>query len=242
MIYPEEKLSGRAKAHCAVVEPPCVFSGADRQQPWRLLRIWALPVLLLLLLAAAACNRQTKASVPPQATAPAISVPPTPQIGQQPAPPVQTTPPPATSAETGVIPRSSTGRTASQPKPHSGKSSARKVKPTPPPSTAQATAQKPAGSEAAQAATTKPAGSEPTQVQIGVQVPQGTAQNTEQLLQSADGNLRRVTRSLSEAEQAMARQVRTYISQSRTATRDGDLERAHNLALKANLLSAELAK
>lgn len=79
-------------------------------------------------------------------------------------------------------------------------------------------------------------------MQIGTQVPQGTAQNTAQLLQAAESNLRRVTRSLSDGEQAMMRQVRNYISQSRTATHDGDLERAYNLAMKANLLSVELAK
>jgi hypothetical protein len=40
----------------------------------------------------------------------------------------------------------------------------------------------------------------------------------------------------------MLRQVRTYIAQSHSASQDGDLERAYNLAMKANLLSGELAK
>lgn len=65
---------------------------------------------------------------------------------------------------------------------------------------------------------------------------------TEQLLQSAESNLRKVSRTLSDSEQAMARQVRNYITQSRLATQDGDLERAYKLAVKANLLSGELAK
>ena len=73
-------------------------------------------------------------------------------------------------------------------------------------------------------------------------MPQGTAQNTEQLLQSAEANLRRVNRQLSDPEQGMMRQIRNYIAQSRLATHDGDLERAYNLAIKANLLSNELAK
>lgn len=79
-------------------------------------------------------------------------------------------------------------------------------------------------------------------MQIGAQVPAATVQSTEQLLQTAENNLRRVTRQLNDGEQAMLRQVRNYITQSRTASRDGDLERAYNLAMKANLLSGELAK
>lgn len=65
---------------------------------------------------------------------------------------------------------------------------------------------------------------------------------TEQMLQTAEGNLRKLNRQLSDGEQNMARQVRNYITQSRLATQDGDLERAHNLAVKAQLLSAELTK
>ena len=79
-------------------------------------------------------------------------------------------------------------------------------------------------------------------MQIAAQAPQGTAQNTEQLLQAAEGNLRKVTRQLSDGEQAMLRQARNYIAQSRSASQEGDLERAYNLAMKANLLSGELAK
>ena len=65
---------------------------------------------------------------------------------------------------------------------------------------------------------------------------------TEQMLQAAEANLRRLNRDLSDGEKNMARQVRNYITQSRLATQDGDLERAHNLAVKAQLLSAELVK
>jgi len=193
-------------------------------------------ILLLMLLIGTACEHKKKPAVPPQATAPTITVPPTAQAGQQPAPPVQRTPPPATSAETGVTPRPSTGTAASQPKPRNGRSSARKKPATPPPAAATTPAQpsQPQGQ--------KPGGPETAQVQIGVQVPQSTAQNTEQLLQTAENNLGRVNRALSDGEQAMLRQARTYISQSRTATREGDPERAYNLALKANLLSIELAK
>jgi hypothetical protein len=59
-------------------------------------------------------------------------------------------------------------------------------------------------------------------VQISAEVPQPAA------------NLR--------GEDSMQRQVRNFITQSRLAMQDGDLERAYNLATKANLLSQELVK
>lgn len=65
---------------------------------------------------------------------------------------------------------------------------------------------------------------------------------TEQMLQNAEANLRAVNRQLSDGEQGMVRQIRNYITQSRLATQDGDLERARNLAVKAQLLSGELIK
>ena len=40
----------------------------------------------------------------------------------------------------------------------------------------------------------------------------------------------------------MVDQIKNYMRQSRTADGDGDIERAYNLALKANLLSQELAR
>jgi hypothetical protein len=185
---------------------------------------WLSLALLLALMFASGCNRN-KNQTPPQATAPSIT-----------APPVQTTPPPATKAETGTIPQPSTSQTSAKPKPQ--KNSQRKPAPAaakqaPPAQTAQT----------AQPSLPKsPANGSEGQVQIAAQVPQGTAQNTEQLLQTAEGNLRKVTRQLSDGEQAMLRQARTYIAQSRSASQDGDLERAYNLAMKANLLSGELAK
>jgi hypothetical protein len=83
-------------------------------------------------------------------------------------------------------------------------------------------------------------------VQIFADLPPATAQNqrrdTESLLQTAESNLKRVTRTLNDDEQTMVRQTRNYITQSRTAMQDGDYQRAYNLAVKAKLLSAELAK
>ena len=67
-------------------------------------------------------------------------------------------------------------------------------------------------------------------------------QTTEQLLQSAQTNLNSINRPLSPEEQAMVAQIKDYMAQSRKATADSDSVRAHNLALKARLLSDELVK
>jgi hypothetical protein len=69
------------------------------------------------------------------------------------------------------------------------------------------------------------------------------AASTDQLLESTDTNLRNLTkRQLSTDEQSTVAQINDYITQSRQATKDGDLVRAHNLALKAHLLSDDLVK
>jgi hypothetical protein len=65
---------------------------------------------------------------------------------------------------------------------------------------------------------------------------------TEQLLQSAEANLNGIKRQLSEDEHAIVTQIHDYVSQSRQATKENDAVRAHNLALKAQLLSDDLAR
>jgi outer membrane biosynthesis protein TonB len=204
---------------------------------WCMIRFSVLALLLALTLTfAAGCNRNKNRQVPPQATVPLIAVPPTAQAGQHPAPPVQTTPPPATSAQTGAIRQPS----ASRAKPKPQKNSVRTSVPATAKQTPPVQAVQPA--QPVQPAPQKPPSGSEVQVQIAAQAPQGTAQNTEQLLQAAEGNLRKVTRQLSDGEEAMLRQARNYIAQSRSASQDGDLERAYNLAMKASLLSGELAK
>jgi len=228
---PQASLSGTSDCH-----PNKPQAGLSGTPGWRLLAGLSL-ALVLALAFASGCSRNKNRQTSPQATVPAIAVPPTAQAGQHPAPPVQTTPPPATSAETGAIRQPSASQAKAKPKPQ--KNSARKTAPA-------AAKQAPTAQVAppAQPSPQKPpaAASSEGQVQIAAQVPQGTAQNTEQLLQAAEGNLRKVTRQLSDGEQAMLRQARNYIDQSRSASQDGDLERAYNLAMKANLLSGELAK
>jgi hypothetical protein len=66
--------------------------------------------------------------------------------------------------------------------------------------------------------------------------------STDQLLQTAEFNLNGIKRQLNKDEEAMLAQIREFITQSRKATTENDPERAHNLAVKARVLSDELAK
>jgi len=66
-------------------------------------------------------------------------------------------------------------------------------------------------------------------------------QTTAQLLQSTEDNLRTVSNPNSD-QQAMIAQIRNFLAQARQAQTDNDLVRAHNLALKAHLLSDELVR
>lgn len=65
---------------------------------------------------------------------------------------------------------------------------------------------------------------------------------TAQLLESTETNLRNLNRSLTADEQATVAQIKDYMEQSRAATAQQDVVRAHNLALKAHLLSDEMVK
>jgi hypothetical protein len=63
------------------------------------------------------------------------------------------------------------------------------------------------------------------------------------LLGSVENNLKQVSgRQLSTAQQEMVNQIQQFIQQSKTAVAAGDMERGHNLAMKAHLLSEELVK
>jgi len=65
---------------------------------------------------------------------------------------------------------------------------------------------------------------------------------TDQLLQSSEAQLNSIKRQLSKEEEAMLAQTKEFIAQSRKAKTENDLVRAHNLAVKARLLSDELVK
>jgi len=66
---------------------------------------------------------------------------------------------------------------------------------------------------------------------------------TKQLLESTEENLKKVAGGqLSASQQEMVNQIRQFMEQSRAAVSAGDVQRGHNLALKARLLSDELVK
>jgi len=67
-------------------------------------------------------------------------------------------------------------------------------------------------------------------------------QTTAELLDSTEKNLKGLNRGLSHDEETMVTQIKSYITQSRKATSDGDFERAYNLAMKAHLLADALVK
>ena len=66
--------------------------------------------------------------------------------------------------------------------------------------------------------------------------------STDRLLASADANLKQIAgRQLSAAEEDTVKQIKVYMEQSRTAAKNGEVQRAYTLANKANMLSADLA-
>jgi hypothetical protein len=86
---------------------------------------------------------------------------------------------------------------------------------------------------------------EPTvDLSSGVNQQQASAQakRADELLASSDANLTKISgRQLSASQQDTVKQIKSYMEQARAAKDSGDVQRAYNLAVKANLLSAELA-
>jgi hypothetical protein len=67
--------------------------------------------------------------------------------------------------------------------------------------------------------------------------------STGQLTSATEENLKKITGlQLNPSQQEMVSQIKQYMEQSKSAAADGDLDRAHNLAMKAHLLSDELVK
>jgi hypothetical protein len=196
------------------------------------------------------CNKKKQATLPPQSQAPTVEAPQEPVATTiEKTEPATKEPTTVTPSTTTAEPAPSTAATTTKPKPKP-----RKPRNNNKPATS-------AGNGAASpASTTPPANGTPSQtskviVQQGGE-PTGTVQisaagpdedvrsrqTIEQLLQSTDTNLRSISRQLDDNERAMVEQIRTYMAQARTASTDGDLTRANNLALKAHLLSDELVK
>jgi hypothetical protein len=68
-------------------------------------------------------------------------------------------------------------------------------------------------------------------------------QSTAQLLAATDANLNKISaRQLSSSQQDMVNQIRNYVQQAKEAEKAGDLQRARNLAFKAQLLSDEVLR
>jgi hypothetical protein len=65
---------------------------------------------------------------------------------------------------------------------------------------------------------------------------------TEQLMQSTDANIKSLKRVLTPDERGIMQQIQEFMAQARDAMQAQDLVRAHNLALKAHLLSDELVR
>ena len=67
--------------------------------------------------------------------------------------------------------------------------------------------------------------------------------STDQLATATEENLKKIAgRQLTPSQKEMVSQIKQFMEQSKTAVAAGDLERGHNLALKAHLLSDELVK
>jgi outer membrane biosynthesis protein TonB len=187
---------------------------------------------LSLVLLGAGCKKKQPKVPPPQAQAPTVTQ-------QEPAKP-ETAPPEATATSEPKADTDKPPAEASKPKPKprrkAAKPAAKKEAPvvvadnTPPPKIVI----QEGGAE------TESSG------QINVGISHGDSahqkQNTQQLIDSTETNLKGIRRSLSTDEQGIVQQIRNYLTQSRSATDQGDIVRAHNLALKAHLLSDELVK
>jgi hypothetical protein len=185
--------------------------------------------VFLLSLSPATANYQDQASAPSQA------------------PPAQTSSAPAQASPDQASPdQASPGQPKPTPKPHH-----RKKKAAPNCSTAA-----PAANSAEKPASSTPCPPPKKVVRHGgsddpaVQVTGGTAteqashqRSTEQLKLATEENLKKIEgRQLSPNQHEMKNQIKQFMEQSKTALAAGDLDRAHNLALKAHLLSDELLK
>jgi hypothetical protein len=67
--------------------------------------------------------------------------------------------------------------------------------------------------------------------------------STEQLTAATEENLKKIAgRPLGASQQQTLSQVKQFMEQSKAAIAEGDVERGHDLAMKARLLSDELIK
>jgi hypothetical protein len=206
-------------------------------------------VLLALLFSNDACTKK-KPVLPPQAPAPTLAealpdeIPekpeePTPEVAQAPVviPPVKSKPKRPTRTAT-----SNNKKTVAPPV-------STTAPPTPAPAAASPPTQAPGANTqiVATARTPQTAAPESTpDLAIAAAIPSALVsqqkEETVRMVDATENTLKGINRSLSDNEKAMRTQIQSYLQQSRKATADGDVERAYNLAKKAQLLADALTK
>jgi hypothetical protein len=198
----------------------------------------ALPLLAMLF--AVGCQKKTP-QLSTQAQAPAEVVPsPLPvEISEEaPPPPPQAEPQPQKPPPQEEKPKTSTHRKRKTTQPTTPAQSAATA-PVPAASTGTTTI-------AAVHPPANPAGTNPPNTAIAADVSSAQLsqqkQTTAQLLDETEKTVSSLNRGLSKEDEEIVVQIRSYVAQSRNATKDGDFERAYNLANKAHLLSAALIK
>ena len=200
-----------------------VTSGSGKRSYMKLGQNLVLAVVLLALSTGVACHRK-KPNIPAKTQPPTLEQPTIPPVASQPQP----TPPTVSPGETQPAPKETAPVTAKR-RPRRRKPASTAATNNPPKPTPKQEAPQP-----------------DSNIQITAEMPQNVAnerrQQTEGFLQAAEANLKKINRSLSDGEESMQRQVRNYITQSRLAMQDGDLDRAYQFANKAQLLSQELVK
>jgi hypothetical protein len=72
--------------------------------------------------------------------------------------------------------------------------------------------------------------------------PADSRQQTENSIADIERRLNGINRGLSDSEQKTADHIREFLKQARTALDSGDVDGAHTLAAKAQVLLAELTK
>src|SRR4051812_36413726 len=205
-------------------------------------------VLAVLIFTSVGCKKKKPAVPAPQAEAPTITTP-------EPAtPPATETPAPSTPAA-----EATTTSPAPPPKPKKPRTRAKKPSAGVPPATNGSTP----GATVANNGTTPPPSPNVTMPSGKVVVPDGSVAepsnqvstttmptvkdneiklNTERSLQATEKDLKAIAFTPSLDQKSMMDQIKTYITQSRTANSDGDVLRASNLAQKARLLCDELLR
>jgi hypothetical protein len=196
----------------------------------------SLVVITAVAMTMSACHRQAK----PQPLVPAPALPLSAII-----PPPEVLPPGEDEEPAMTAPAEPATTVASKPKPRPRPNN-RRVTDVPKPATTAASEPPPAETPAAQPPKIT---AQPRDVPTTAAISEGLPHSDEmhhketaaQLNQSTEENLRSITRTLTAGEKSIVEQIRAYMAQSQEAIGDNDLVRAHNLALKAHLLSDELA-